>query len=33
MSYFLKHKEGITIADAFQKILDEANRKPNKLRQ
>ena len=27
----LKHKKGITITNAFQKILDECNRKPNKI--
>ena len=27
----LKDKKGITITDAFQKILDEPNRKPNKI--
>ena len=26
----MKGKESITIANAFQKILDESNRKPNK---
>ena len=26
----LKDKKGITITNAFQKILDESNRKPNK---
>ena len=26
----MKDKESITIANAFQKILDESNRKPNK---
>ena len=28
----LKDKKGNTIANAFQKILDESNRKPNKIR-
>ena len=29
---FLKNKKGITIiTNAFQKILDESNRKPNKI--
>ena len=27
----LKDKRGITITNAFQKILDESNRKPNKI--
>ena len=27
----LKHKKGITITHAFQKILKESNRKPNKI--
>ena len=27
----LKNKKGITITNAFQKILDESNRKPNKI--
>ena len=27
----LKYKKGITIANAFQKILHESNRKPNKI--
>ena len=27
----LKDKTGITISNAFQKILDESNRKPNKI--
>ena len=27
----MKDKRGITIAKAFQKILDESNRKPNKV--
>ena len=27
----LKDKKGISIADAFQKMLDDSNRKPNKL--
>ena len=27
----LKDKKGITIANAFQKILKESNRKPNKI--
>ena len=27
----LKNKKGITISNAFQKILDESNRKPNKI--
>ena len=26
-----KHKEGITIASAIQQILNESNRKPNKM--
>ena len=28
---FLKDKKGITITNAFQKILKESNRKPNKI--
>ena len=31
MSYSLKIKRGITITNAFQKILDKSNRKPNKI--
>ena len=27
----LKYKKGITITNAFQKILDESNRKPSKI--
>ena len=27
-----RDKKGITITNAFQKILDESNRKPNKIR-
>ena len=27
----LKDKKGVTITNAFQKILDESNRKPNKI--
>ena len=27
----LKDKKGVTITNAFQKILDDSNRKPNKL--
>ena len=27
----LKDKKGITISNAFQKILDESNQKPNKM--
>ena len=27
----LKDRKGITITNAFQKILDESNRKPNKI--
>ena len=27
----LKDKKGITISNAFQKVLDESNRKPNKI--
>ena len=27
----LKHKTSITITNAFQKTLDESNRKPNKI--
>ena len=27
----LKNKKGITITNAFQKILDRSNRKPNKI--
>ena len=29
----LKDKKGITITNVFQKILDESNRKPNKIRK
>ena len=28
----LKDKKGVSIVDAFQKILDNSNRKPNKIR-
>ena len=28
---FLKDKKGITITNAFQKVLKESNRKPNKI--
>ena len=31
MGYSLKYKKGTTITNAFQKILDESNRKPNKI--
>ena len=31
MGYFLEDKQGITITNAFQKILDESNNKPNKI--
>ena len=31
MSYSLKIKRGIIITNAFQKILDKSNRKPNKI--
>ena len=31
MGYSLKDKTGITITNAFQKIIDESNRKPNKM--
>ena len=32
MSYwYLKHKKGITITNAFQNFLNESNRKPNEL--
>ena len=31
MSYSYKRKKGTTITNAFQKILDESNSKPNKL--
>ena len=31
MGYSLKDKIGITITNAFQKIIDESNRKPNKM--
>ena len=27
----LKDKKGVSIVDAFQKILDDSNRKPNKM--
>ena len=27
----LKDKKGVTITNAFQKVLDESNRKPNKI--
>ena len=27
----LKHKKGVSIVDAFQKILEESDRKPNKI--
>ena len=27
----LKYKKGVSIVDAFQKILDDSNRKPNKI--
>ena len=27
----LKYKKGITVTNAFQKVLDEFNRKPNKI--
>ena len=27
----LKYKKGSTITNAFQKVLDESNRKPNKI--
>ena len=30
--YLWKIKKGITITDVFQKILDESNHKPNKIR-
>ena len=26
-----KHEKGVSIVDAFQKILDDSNRKPNKI--
>ena len=29
--YPLKDKKGIAITNAFQKVLDESNRKPNKI--
>ena len=29
--YSLKDKKGIVITNAFQKVLDESNRKPNKI--
>ena len=29
--FLLKDKKGITITDAFQKVLEESNRKPNKI--
>ena len=28
---FLKDKKAVTIVDAFQKMLDDSNRKPNKI--
>ena len=28
----LKDKKGVSIVDAFQKLLDDSNRKPNKIR-
>ena len=28
---FLKDKKGVSIIDAFQKILDDSNRKPSKI--
>ena len=31
MNCFLKDKKGITITNAFQKILDESRHKPNKI--
>ena len=31
MRYFLKDKKGSTITKAFQKVLDNSNRKPNKI--
>ena len=31
MRYFLKDKKGSTITNAFQKVLDNSNRKPNKI--
>ena len=31
MGFPLKNKKGITITNTFQKILDESNRKPNKI--
>ena len=31
MGYSLKDKKEITITNVFQKILDESNRKPNKI--
>ena len=30
MGYF-KHKKGITFTNAFEKILDKSNRKPNRI--
>ena len=30
-SLFFKDKKGIMITNAFQKILDQSNRKPNKI--
>ena len=29
--FLLKDKKGVSIVDAFQKILDDSNRKPNKI--
>ena len=31
MGYSYKNKKGVLIVDAFQKILKESNRKPNKI--
>ena len=31
MGYFCKRQKGVTIANAFQKILDKLKRKPNKI--
>ena len=31
MGYSFKDKVGVTITNAFQKIIDESNRKPNKM--
>ena len=31
MGYSFKKKKGIKIVNAFQKILEESNRKPNKI--